>query len=349
MSSASASRTISFISKMGTFTTMLIPAKGDLYQYYTGTSDDPGTIYPNFESTQPILYFVCVSSRTTDGVATPESINFFFNNNPITFDSNGLSLYGYKGYFKKISPTSENPYYGIQFLKNIADLSLYAPATIRAEATLVQGTLSDKVQASYAIQVKQSSGGNFDVVIESGDNKHFVITKKQESIVLTAMVYDNKGAVISKGLTYQWSAFTKDGWTTADTTQSITIKEENVNGFAEFKVTVTKGSTVLGTAFHGVIDASDPYEIDAHPDPEDETISDDVTDTARSQVTYTPKLVMRGGGTAPTTLFTFVVKDSNGTIMNPEDYSTNLASYTVKRETAVAAGSSLTITIFSVV
>ena len=63
MSVASTTRTIKFISKAGTYTAVIVCPDGDLYQEWEGTLADITKIFPNFEQTKPVLYFVCTSSR----------------------------------------------------------------------------------------------------------------------------------------------------------------------------------------------------------------------------------------------------------------------------------------------
>lgn len=79
MSVASCSRTIKFISKAGTYTAVIMSPSGDLYQDYEGTSSDVTAIYPNFGTMQPVLYFVCTSSRVAEGVADPDGMEYYFN------------------------------------------------------------------------------------------------------------------------------------------------------------------------------------------------------------------------------------------------------------------------------
>ena len=94
------------------------------------------------------------------------------------------------------------------------------------------------------------------------------------------------------------------------------------------------------------MDASDPYDIDPHPNPEDETITEDTS--GNSQVTYTPVVVKRGTNTkALNTLFFFVIKDAAGNYLNAGDMATAKASCTVTRAHCVQAGGDVSITITS--
>ena len=99
MSVASTSRTIKFISKAGTYTAVIMSPNGDLYQDYEGTTNDVTAVYPNFATLQPILYFVCTSSRVAEGVADPDAMEYYFNGEKITF-SGGVSTGTFAGYFK---------------------------------------------------------------------------------------------------------------------------------------------------------------------------------------------------------------------------------------------------------
>ena len=106
MSVASTSRTIKFISKAGTYTAAIMSPSGDLYQDYEGTTNDVTAIYPNFETLQPILYFVCTSSRVAEGVANPDGMEYYFNGAKITF-SGGVSTGTFAGYFKTVAPSGD--------------------------------------------------------------------------------------------------------------------------------------------------------------------------------------------------------------------------------------------------
>ena len=90
------------------------------------------------------------------------------------------------------------------------------------------------------------------------------------------------------------------------------------------------------------MDSSDPFDIDPHPVPEDETIDEDAS--GNGQVVYTPVVVKRGTGTkALDTQFYFVIKDAAGVILNT-DSNTAKSSCTVKREHCVQAGGDVSIT-----
>lgn len=77
MSKASTTRTIKFIAKAGTYTALIMCPDGDIYQEWEGTESDVTKVFPNFEQTKPKLNFVCMSSRVAEGVATPDSMQYF--------------------------------------------------------------------------------------------------------------------------------------------------------------------------------------------------------------------------------------------------------------------------------
>ena len=99
MSKASTTRTIKFIAKAGTYTALIMCPDGDIYQEWEGTESDVTKVFPNFEQTKPKLNFVCMSSRVAEGVATPDSMQYFFNGTKIEFNgdtSSGIfGLYRY--------------------------------------------------------------------------------------------------------------------------------------------------------------------------------------------------------------------------------------------------------------
>ena len=346
MSVASTSRTIKFISKAGTYTAAIMSPSGDLYQDYEGTTNDVTAIYPNFETLKPILYFVCTSSRVAEGVANPDGMEYYFNGTKITF-SGGVSTGTFAGYFKTVAPSGDQLYYGLQIVKNIAALAGYAPAVIKMVATVSYGTQSDTIQASYTIPIQQATGSSYRVTIAAGDTKNFVITTKGGSCILKAMVYQS-GNALSKDLTYVWEKMGATGWETITgaTAQTLTVSGDDINTYAEYRVHVSRAGAEIGSDIQSVMDTSDPYDIDPHPSPEDEAITEDTT--GNGQVTYTPVVVTRGTSTkALDTQFYFVLKDAAGVYLN-SDRTTPKSSQTVTRAHCVQAGGDVSVTITSV-
>lgn len=346
MSVASTSRTIKFISKAGTYTAVIMSPTGDLYQEYEGTVNDVTNVYPDFSVLKPILYFVCTSSRVAEGVADPDSMEYYFNGEKINF-SGGVSTGTFAGYFKTVTPSGDQLYYGLQILKNIADLAGYAPAVIKMVAAISYGTQSDNIQASYTIPIQQATGSSYRVTIMSGDTKNFVITAKGGSCVLKAMAYQS-GQALSKDLTYVWEKMEATGWVaiTDATSQTLTVNGADINTYGEYRVHVLRAGAEIGTDIQSVMDASDPYDIDPHPSPEDEAITEDTS--GNGEVTYTPQVVTRGTGTkAIDTQFYFVLKDAAGVYLN-SDRDTPKASQTVTRAHCMQAGGDVSVTITSI-
>ena len=345
MSVASATRTIKFISKAGTYTAVIVCPDGDLYQEWEGTLADVTNIFPNFEQTKPVLYFVCTSSRVAEGVATPDGIDYYFNGTKITF-SGDTSSGTFAGLFKKVTPSGDNLYYGLQIVKNIAAVAGYAPAVIKMVATVSYGTQSDQITASYTIPIQQATGSSYRVTIAAGDNKNFVITEKGGSVILKAMAYQS-GNPLTRDLTYQWEKTGVSGWETLSgkTAQTLTVADSDITTYGEYRVTVFRSGTEIGKDIQGVMDASDPYDIDPHPYPEDEAITEDTS--GNGQVTYTPVVVKRGTNTkALDTTFYFVVKDAAGVYLNSQtDRTTPAASYSVTRAHCQQAGGDVSVTI----
>lgn len=346
MSVASTSRTIKFISKAGTYTAVIMSPTGDLYQEYEGTVNDVTNVYPDFSVLKPILYFVCTSSRVAEGVADPDSMEYYFNGEKINF-SGGVSTGTFAGYFKTVTPSGDQLYYGLQILKNIADLAGYAPAVIKMVAAISYGTQSDNIQASYTIPIQQATGSSYRVTIMSGDTKNFVITAKGGSCVLKAMAYQS-GQALSKDLTYVWEKMEATGWVaiTGAASQTLTVNGADINTYGEYRVHVLRAGAEIGTDIQSVMDASDPYDIDPHPSPEDEAITEDTS--GNGEVTYTPQVVTRGTGTkAIDTQFYFVLKDAAGVYLN-SDRDTPKASQTVTRAHCMQAGGDVSVTITSI-
>lgn len=345
MSTASTSRTIKFISKAGTYTAVIMSPAGDLYQEYEGTTTDVTAVYPNFVELKPVLHFVCTSSRVAEGVADPDSMEYYFNGKKIDF-SGGTSTGVFAGYFKTVAPGGDNLYYGLQILKNITELAGYAPAVIKMVAHVSYGTQSDTIQASYAIPIQQATGSSYRVTIAAGDNKNFVITDKKGSCTLKAMAYQSSKE-LTKDLTYIWEKMGSNGWEnlTGRTGKTLIVRAADIDTYGEYRVHVLRSGAEIGTDIQSVMDASDPYDIDPHPIPEDESITED--NSGNDHVTYTPIVVKRGTGTkAMETLFFFVLKDAAGVLLN-KDTTTAKASQTVTREHCIQAGGDVSVTITS--
>lgn len=350
MSSASTTRTIKFVSKAGTYAAVIMCPDGDIYQEWEGSTSQVTGIYPNFEVTKPKLYFVCTSSRVAEGVATPDAINFYFNGTLIQWNGD-TSTGTFAGLFKKIAPAGDNLYYGIQIVKNIAQAAGFAPAVIKMVATVSYGTQTDQIEASYNIPIQQATGNGIRVTIVSPDGKNFVINDKGSSCQLKAMAYQ-KGTELTANLSYVWEQMQASGWVvlTGKTTQTITVQDTDINSYGEFRVTVNRGSGTsaeeLGKDIQGVMDASDPLQVDPHPSPEDEAITEDTS--GNGTVTYTPVVVKRGTSTkALDTTFYFVVKDAVGNYLNPGSMGTAKATETVTRAQCIQAGGDVSITIIS--
>lgn len=346
MSTASTSRTIKFISKAGTYTAAIMSPSGDLYQDYEGPTNDVTAIYPNFEALTPVLYFVCTSSRVAEGVASPDGMEYYFNGVKINF-SGGVSTGTFAGYFQSVSPSGDQLYYGLRILKNIADIAGYAPAVIKMAAAISYGTQSDNIQASYAIPIQQATGSSYRVTIAAGDTKNFVITTKGGSCILKAMAYQS-GNELTKNLTYMWEKMGATGWETITgaTAQTLTVSADDIDTYGEYRVHVYRAGAEIDRDIQSVMDASDPYDIDPHPTPEDEAITEDTT--GNGEVTYAPVVVTRGTSTkALDTLFYFVLKDAAGVYLN-SDRTTPKASQTVTRAHCVQAGGDVSVTITSI-
>lgn len=351
MSTASTSRTIKFISKAGTYMATVISPSGDLYQEWQGYKNASGatvltSVLPNFEVVKPTLNFVCTSSRVAEGIVTPSSVKFYFNGVEVAFGSDNVSTGVLAGYFKRVQPSGSGTYYGLQILKNLVEVSNYAPAIIKMVAAISYGTQTDEIQADYTIPVQQSTGTSYKVTIAAGDDNNFVLPDKDATCKLAAKVY-LAGEPVTSGLSYKWEQLGTSGWKSVGTAATLTVSTSMIDTYGEFRLTASVNGTELEEKdIQGVIDASDPYDIDPKPTPADETIHEDDTNAS---VTYTPAVVQRG-----TTVqvmkdmtFYFVVKDASGNILNPSSYKTAATSGKVTHDMCLQAGGDVSITITS--
>ena len=351
MSKAAASRTIKFMSKSGTYTAIIQSPKGDLWQEYKGTTDEVTDIAPKFNETQPPLYYVITSSRSAEGLATPVSMLYFFNDQPITFGTNGKSIGVHDGLFEKIVPSGrEQPYYGIRIINNLVKAAAFSACTIKMKASMLYGTITDSIEASYNIPISPSTGDSYRVTIASGDNKVFTVNSQTDSCVLEAKAYLS-GVELTKNLTYKWwqmvfNAETKKwNWNLLTATgKKLTVSASQIDNVADFKVEVCQDGESRGTDEQSVTDTSDPLSIDVNPVPADETIEEG--NPERDHVTYTPKLVYRDSSAVAdeNAKFFFGARSASGVLLsNDELLTTATKSFTVTEAMCVQGGGDITL------
>lgn len=351
MSKASISRTIKFISKSGTYTATIESPQGDLWQEYKGTTEDVTDIAPKFNETKPPLYFVCTSSRSAEGTVTPSLMNYYFNGQPITFGSNGKSTGVHDGLFERINPSgNDQPYYGIRIINNLVKPAAFTACVIKMEASIIFGTQTDSIDASYQIPIGPSTGDSYRVTIAAGDNKVYQIKSQTDSCVLDAKAY-LAGVELTKDLTYKWSQMkfnseTKTwGWELLQaTTKKLTVSASQVDNVADFMVEVFKSGESIGTDVQSVTDISDPLTIECNPVPADESIEEG--NPERSKIVYTPKLVYRDSGTVADdkASFYFAVKSASGVFLSDDTLLTNATkTFTVTSDMCVQGGGDVTL------
>lgn len=363
MSSASKSVNIKFIQKMGTFTPSIQSPDGDLYQEYQKNGDIV-TIYPDFSKTQPKLYFVVISSRAADGVTTPVSMQFFFNDTEIPFNSAGKSIGLFEGLFEIIRPSASQFYWGLKICDNLVKASNYTAINIKMIGKISersnQQEITDSVQAVYEIPVGPYTGVAYRVTIKAPENDthRFVLNSKDDSCQLEAKVTLGNETLTS-GLYYKWFRAINSitGWEeiAQASGKTITVKASEVDCTREYMVEVYNNKNkskdnLLGFDFITVIDASDPYDIEPNPTPVDESISED--EAGNGTVTYTPRLIVRGKSETIESKFYFTLKSGSGVVLNTEASrkpTVQLSSFSVTRADCIHAGySNVALTIQSV-
>lgn len=208
MSSASKSVNIKFIQKMGTFTPSIQSPDGDLYQEYQ-KNGEVVTVYPDFSKSQPKLYFVVISSRAADGVTTPVSMKFFFNETEIPFNSSGKSTGLFEGLFEMIRPSTSQFFWGLKICNNLVKASNYTAINIKMVGKISersnQQEITDEVQAVYEIPVGPYTGVAYRVSIKApaSDTHNFVLNNKDDSCQLEARTTLGSETLTS-GLYYKW-------------------------------------------------------------------------------------------------------------------------------------------------
>lgn len=373
MSEAIAQTVIKYRVKSGTYTTYVNSPSGDLVQYYTGTKSNITKIYVDFATSPRSLFLVSISSRQAEGVAVfSDHVKVNVNGIDMAFNQDGVNTTAFgsnTGQFKLIKSSSSLSYYdGIEIRKNLLEDSQFAPITITLSAPVQYGAQTDVLKASYTIPVMEYSGNGNIVTIKAADNNNFVITSKDtksaaSKVKMEACVYDvETGKEITTGLTYQWQKAvpTNEGWENIndETAKTFTVTESMIATYGDYRVLVYDGNRVLiGSDTRSVMDATDPYIINLHPNPADETIDED--ESGNPKVTYTPRVAVRGGKEVDGFLFCFSVKDAGGAPLNKwqngngdeldaEMATTAQKSYEVTRAQCAQAQGNVNLTVFAV-
>ena len=373
MSVAIAQAVIKYRVKSGTYTTYVNSPSGDLVQYYTGTKSNITKIYVDFATSPRSLFLVSISSRQAEGVAVfSDHVKVNVNGIDMAFNQDGVNTTAFgsnTGQFKLIKSSSSLSYYdGIEIRKNLLEDSQFAPITITLSAPVQYGAQTDVLKASYTIPVMEYSGNGNIVTIKAADNNNFIITSRETTsaaskVKMEACVYDvETGKEITTGLTYQWQKAvpTNEGWENIndETAKTFTVTESMIATYGDYRVLVYDGNRVLiGSDTRSVMDATDPYIINLHPNPADETIDEDVS--GNPKVTYTPKVAVRGGAEVDGFLFCFSVKDAGGAPLNKwqngngdeldaEMATTAQKSYEVTRAQCAQAQGNVNLTVFAV-
>ena len=373
MSEAIAQTVIKYRVKSGTYTTYVNSPSGDLVQYYTGTKSNITKIYVDFANSPRSLFLVSISSRQAEGVAKfSDNIKVNVNGIDLSFNQDGVNTTTFgtnTGQFKLVKSSSSLSYYdGIEIRKNLLEDSQFAPITITLSAPVQYGTQTDVLKASYTIPVMEYSGNGKIVTIKAGDTNNFVITSRETTsaaskVIMEAYVYDvGSGEEIKTDLTYQWQKAvpTNEGWENinGETAKTFTVTESMIATYGDYRVLVSDSNgNLIGSDTRSVMDATDPYIINLHPNPADETIDED--ESGNPKVTYTPKVAVRGGSEVDGFLFCFSVKDAGGAPLNKwqngngDELDTEMAttpqkSYEVTRAQCMQAQGNVNLTVFAV-
>lgn len=379
MSIAVGSTVIKYNVKSGVYVPKIESPMGDIVQYYTGSESNLGKIYIDIEriaeeTNKPLLYLDVVSSRSSETqVKFASDVEIYVNGTKLAFDSNGLSTPmfgdGQNEHFKAVKNSTGTGavVHGIRIMRNLIKDFNFTSINIKMVGKIQYGTQLDSVQATYTIPVQKYSGNGYAVTIKAGDSKGFTIRERGTSgaVSLVASVWDIEAGteMIDKSLTYVWEKAmpTESGWETIEGQKTKTLKVDDtmIAAYGEFRCTVSKGSTLLGSDMRSVNDATDEYVVNLHPTPSDETINEG----SGEGVKYEPKLAIRtatGTNEVEGYKFCFSVKDGSGVPLNKyqdgngqtetsvEMATTPQTSYTVTEAQCIQAGGDVSLTVFAV-
>ena len=350
MSKGQISRTVKFVHKNGTYTSMLQCSKGQLWQSYAGLPLSPTNVTPDYDTMvdKPVIYFVCVSSRTRASNALVSTPAWYFGNHCINSDNANAIDSAYSQYFELVMPNVANGqnYYGLRIKKNLVALAQGSSVNIKAVGTISGAGFQDEVHAETVINIypQNGEGAQIDIVdvtnVGGGvigrnftfDEENQNITMKVESYVGSIRQDESAAQISSNVITYQWQRILNGAWVnvaTGGTNQTLTVNEQDVTTYAKYRCRVEKGGKLLGYGTANLMDSTDPYVIDPNPTPLDETLEDE-GDT----VVYNPRIVSRRNpGVVASGFqnakFNFVLLTSGGVDITPQSGYTNVSSGTV--------------------
>lgn len=360
MSKAYLQRTVKFINKVGTFTAYLQSSQGDLWQTYSMNGTAYQNIIPNFATNQPVLYFVCISSRTSGTSNINGTPEWYFGNTKLnTGNTIDATINGFTAsqYFDLVSPSNGQPYYGLRIKKNIVELTSGSSISIRAVGTLLisaTGT-TDEIQAQTAISITPASTNGIRINVLDITNvgggvtgRSFTFTAEEQTITMKVQTYegvmllDETAAQISGNhLTYQWQKITNGAWANISgaTAQQLQISENDVTTYQQYRCAVYRSNELLGYGTANVMDATDPFVINPNPTPLDETIED-----AGDTVAYSPQIVSRDSGQNQASLtnqgFYFSYQNSQGVDVTPSALAGKACSGTGSQDHFITGGAS---------
>lgn len=377
MSIAVGSTVIKYNVKSGVYVPKIESPMGDIVQYYTGSESNLGKIYIDIEriaeeTNKPLLYLDVVSSRSSEAqVKFASDVEIYVNGTKLVFDSNGLSTTmfgdGQNEHFKAVKNSTGTGavIYGIRLMRNLIKDFNFTSVNIKMVGKIQYGTQLDSVQATYTIPVQKYSGNGYAVTIKAGDSKGFTIRERgtEGAVTLVASVWDIEAGTETTGnLKYVWEKAvpTDSGWADLkNDSKTLKVDDTMIAAYGEFRCTVSKGSTLLGSDMRSVNDATDEYVVNLHPTPPDETINEG----SGEGVKYEPKLAVRtatGTNEVEGYKFCFSVKDGSGVPLNKyqdgdgstetsvEMATTPQTSYTVTEAQCIQAGGDVSLTVFAV-
>lgn len=343
MSKAFVQRTIKFINKVGTYTAYLQSSQGELWQTYSVVNGQYANIVPDYANIQPILYFVCISSRVS-GTSNVNGVpTWYFGSTQLntgsTLSSGKINNVNITDIFELVSPSSGQPYYGLKIKRNLVDVTQGASISIKAVGELMisaTGTTDDiQAQTSVSITPATSNGVHVQIldvtaVSASVTGRNFTFTSEDETITMRADTYQGS-TLLTQNLTYQWQRIVNGTWTNVSgaTSQTLTISENDVMTYAQYRCIVSQSNAQIGIGTANIMDATDPFVIDPGVMSGTKTINgvtctlkeDETIENTTDIVAYEPKIVSRDSGTEQTAFtqqgFYFNYKAGDGTDQTP--------------------------------
>lgn len=246
-----------------TYVTYLTLDNGMLHQFYNRDGNGgAGSVSPDWStvSNQPKFHAEC---HTTDGdnvkIELNDKLKLYYNNDEVTFGSNGISTGTYTGMFKYEDDIEKGVrYYSI--IKNVASAGNMDNDYIRIEGQIMtEGNNLENFQTPTAtIQIIPVTSGGTAYVMQIDAP---AIKEGEQGTTITSKIFESNGNSEVSANSYEWKRLDGDRYTYVGATKTLYVNASEVSGFELYTCTATIG-TITVTAACSVFDYNDNLYFD---------------------------------------------------------------------------------------